>query len=64
MHGGGDGKGEGGSERRREGATERGKGTWVNVGGREIGRGKLQGMYPDEDTGQYTVYIAQNYPQH
>ena len=22
--------------------------------------GKLQGMYPGEDTGQYTVYIAQN----
>ena len=24
--------------------------------------GKLQVMYPDEDTNQYTVYIAQNYP--
>ena len=24
--------------------------------------GKLQVMYPDEDTHQYTVYIAQNYP--
>ena len=23
---------------------------------------KLQGMYPDEDTGQHAVYIAQNYP--
>ena len=31
-------------------------------GGREIGQ--LQGRYPEEDTGQYTVYSAQNNTQH
>ena len=52
-------RGEGGNERRREGATER-------VGGarEERGRkgdrkgGKLQWMYHDEDTGQYIQYIT------
>ena len=48
----------GGSERRREGATERGRGTGMSVGGMEVGR-EHQGMYPDEDTGQCTVYLAQ-----
>ena len=31
-------RGEGGSERRREGATDRGRGTERSEGGREIGR--------------------------
>ena len=33
-----------------------------SVGGREIG--KLQGRYPEEDTGQYTAVSAQNNTQH
>ena len=52
-------RGEGGSEQRREGATERGRGTgrsWERKGDRE--GGKLQRMYPDEHTEQYTVNIA------
>ena len=40
-------RGEGGSER-SNGAKER------SVGGRE--GGKLQGRYPEEDTGQYTAH--------
>ena len=57
-------RGEGGSERRRDGATERGRG-----GREERGRkgdregGKLQGRYPEEDTGQYIVYSAQTNTQ-
>ena len=48
---------EGGSN----GARERIKGgAWVN-GDRD--GGKLQGRYPEEDTGQYTVYSAHNYLQ-
>ena len=43
-------RGEEGNERRREGAAERGRGTGRSVGGRE--GGKLQRMYPDENTGQ------------
>ena len=43
---------------RSEGEVQEGAG---RKGDRE--GGKLQGMYPDEDNGQYTVYIALNYPQ-
>ena len=57
-------RGEGGSERRKEGATERGRGAMDDRGKRgDIEGGKRQGMYymyPEEDTGQYTVYGAQN----
>ena len=50
-------KGEGGSERRREG--QRGEGGELVRKRAEEG-GKLQGTYPEEDTGPYTVYSAQN----
>ena len=49
------GKGGGGSN----GARERRKG-----GAREIGGGKLQGKYPEEDTGQYTLYSRECTKQH
>ena len=50
---------EGGSE----GARERYREERERKGDKE--GGKLQGMYPDEDsaTGQYTVQLAQNYQQ-
>ena len=35
-------------------------GVWGDI---DMEGGKLQGRYPEEDTGQYTVYSAQNYPQ-
>ena len=62
---------EGGSELRREEATERGRGAREERGRKgdregareEQGRsegdregGKLQGRYPEEDTGQYTAH--------
>ena len=52
------GEGERAEER---GANERGRGA-TEESGRDRDRegGTLRGMYPDEDTGQYTVYIAQN----
>ena len=31
-------------------------GVWGNI---DMEGGKLQGRYPEEDTGQYTVYSAQ-----
>ena len=43
------------------GARERYREELGRKGDREVGT--LQEMYPDEDTEQYTVYIAQNYPQ-
>ena len=46
-------RGQGGSERREEGATERGRREreeHERKGDREAG--KLQGRYPEEDTGQ------------
>ena len=58
-------RGQGGSERREEGATERGRGErkehW-RKGDRE--GGKLQGRYPEEDTGQYTLYSRERTKQH
>ena len=57
-------RGEGGSERRREGATERERGAREERGRKGDGGGKLQGRYPEEDTGQYTIiYSAQNNTQ-
>ena len=57
-------RGEGGSERRREGATERGRGAREECGRKGyMEGGKLQGRYPEEDTGQYAVYSAQNNTQ-
>ena len=50
--------GEGGSDRRREGSTERGRGTGRSVGERELGREGTSKGYPDECTGQYSVYIS------
>ena len=53
-----------GARERGEGATERGRGATEERrrnGDRE--GGKLQGRYPEEDTGQYTVYSAQNNTQ-
>ena len=47
-------RGEGGSGRRREGATERGRGT-----GRSVGRRVLMMKLANIQT----VHIAQNYPQ-
>ena len=53
------GRGERGSERRREVEEQYG---WT-VAGREIGReGNFKGGTL-EDTGRYTIYSAQNYPQ-
>ena len=58
-------RGQGGSERREEGATQRGRGE-----GEERGRkgdregGNLQGRYPEEDTGQYTLYSRESTKQH
>ena len=46
----------GGERDQRSGREERGR-----KGHRE--GGKLQGMYPEEDTGQYTVYREQNNTQ-
>ena len=46
-------RGEGGIERGCNGARERYREERGRKGDR-VG-GKLQGMYPDEDTGQYTV---------
>ena len=48
-------RGEGGSEQRREGATERGAREECGRKGYREG-GKLQGRYPEEDTGQYTAH--------
>ena len=63
-HGWGEGK-TGGRKRAEEGgcngASERYREERERKGDRE--GGKLQRMYPDEDTGQYAVCIAQNYPQ-
>ena len=55
---------EGGSEQRREGAMERGRGAREERGrkGYRDG-GKLQGRCPEEDTGQYTISSAQNNTQ-
>ena len=64
-------KGTSETELGMDGARERGEGGCTGARERyreERGRkgdregGKLQGMYPDEDTGQYTVYIAQKLP--
>ena len=56
-------RGEGRSERRREGATERGRGAREERWRKGVWEGrKLQGRYPEEDTGRYTVYSAQIYP--
>ena len=49
-----------GRERRSEG-DEQGSVAGRGMGVRE--RGTLQGRYPEEGTGQYTVYSAQNNPQ-
>ena len=69
MHGrserkrGGRKRAEGEREQRRE-VEEQGRGAiGRTVGGREIGReGHFKGGTM-EDTGQYTIYSAQNYPQ-
>ena len=63
---------EGWSEEERDGARKRGRER--SKGGARDGEseqgskgaregGKCHGRYPDEDTGQYTVYSAQNNPQ-
>ena len=49
-------RGEGGIDWRKEGATERGRGEREERGKGDREGGKLQGRYPEEDTGQYTVY--------
>ena len=56
------GRGEGGSERRREGATEGGRGATREDRRRNGDRegGKLQGRYPG---GHWPIYSAKNYPQ-
>ena len=59
------GRGDRGSERRREGATEREVDEQLreDLGGREIGReGNFKGGTL-EDTGRYAIYSAQNYTQ-
>ena len=46
-------RGQGGSERREEGATERGRREREEHGRKgDREAGKLQGRYPEEDTGQ------------
>ena len=46
-------RGQGGSERREEGATERGRREREEHGRKgDSEAGKLQGRYPEEDTGQ------------
>ena len=58
-------RGDGRSERMEDGATERGRGEReerVRKGDRE-GR-KLQGRYPEEDTGQYTANSRERTKQH
>ena len=60
MHGRSEGKRGGRKRARSNGARERSKGGAIK-GGRE--GGKLQGRYPDADTGQYTVYSARNNTQ-
>ena len=62
-HGRGEGK-RGGRKRAEEGGSSgrrRGRGAREERGikGDREG-GKLQGTYPEEDTGQYTVYSARN----
>ena len=56
-------RGEGESGRRREGGCNGSRKRYREERGMNGDRegGNLQGMYPDEDTGQYTVCIAQNY---
>ena len=58
MHGRGEGKREGGSERRREGATEGGRGAIREDRRRKGGMegGKLQGRYPG---GHWLIYKIQ-----
>ena len=49
-------RGQGGSERREEGATGRGRGEREERGRKGDGEGgKLQGRYPEEETGQYII---------
>ena len=50
----------GGRREQRSEGEEKGR----SVGGREIGGGKLQGKYPEEDTGQYTLYSRERTKQH
>ena len=57
-------RGEGGSEWMKEGATERGREEREERGRKGAGEGgKLQGRYPEEDTGQYTVYSRERTEQ-
>ena len=53
-------RGKGGRREQRSEGKEKGR----SVGGREIGGGKLQGKYPEEDTGQYTLYSRERTKQH
>ena len=49
-------RGQGVSERRDEGATEQGRGEREERGRQgDSEGGKLQGKYPEEDTGQYSL---------
>ena len=59
-HGQNEGK-RGGSKRAEEGGSNGVREERGRKGDRE--GGKLQGRYPEEDTGQYTVYSAQNNTQ-
>ena len=55
-HGRSEDRGEGGSGRRKEGATERWRGEREGHGRKgDREGGKLQWKHPEEDTGQYTV---------
>ena len=58
-------RGQGGSEWREEGATEQER-EESEERGRKGDRegGKLQGRYPEEDTGQYTLYSRERTKQH
>ena len=58
-------RGRRGSERREEGATERWRGEREELGRKgDREGGKLQGRYPEEDTGQYTLYSRERAKQH
>ena len=58
-------RGEGGSERRKEAATERGRGERKECGRKgDTEGGKLQGRYSEDDTGQYTLYSRERTKQH
>ena len=58
-------RGQGVSERMEEGAMERGRGEREERGRKgDREGGKLQGKFPEEDTGQYTVYSRERTKQH